>query len=208
MRPLFIVFEGLDGSGTSTQSRMLLDHLRVGRGERAHLTSEPSSGPIGHMIRSALSGRLSFSSDDRLYDHQLAYLFAADRHDHLWNDNDGVMRLLERGEHVVCTRYFFSSYAYHCRDAEDIAFVRELNAKFPDPDAVIFIDVPVEISTGRLAERPHLDRYESAEKLQLVRSAYEKSFELYKGPLLRVLGTDQPGDIHNKITKFITDLMG
>jgi dTMP kinase len=207
MRPLFIVFEGLDGSGTSTQSRMLLDHLRAVRGERAHLTSEPSGGPIGQMIRSALSGRLAFSSDDTLYDHQLAYLFAADRHDHLWNDTDGVMRLLERGEHVVCTRYFFSSYAYHCRDAEELAFVRSLNAKFPDPDAVIFIDVAVETSAGRLAERPHLDRYESVEKLRTVRAAYEDSFEQYQGPLLRVSGTDRPEAIHARIAGFVDGLL-
>jgi dTMP kinase len=203
MRPLFIVFEGLDGSGTSTQSKMLLDHLRVARGERAHLTSEPSGGPIGQMIRSALSGRLTFSTDETVYDHQLAYLFAADRHDHLWNDADGVMRLLARGEHVVCTRYFFSSYAYHCRDADHLAFVRSLNAHFPDPDAVIFIDVPVETSAERLAERAHLDRYESVEKLELVRAAYGRSFEQYERPLLRVVGTDPPEAIHARIVDFI-----
>lgn len=206
MRPLFIVFEGLDGSGTSTQSRMLLDHLRTVRGEPAHLTSEPSTGPIGQMIRSALSGRLAFSTDEAVYDQQLAYLFAADRHDHLWNDTDGVMRLLARGEHVVCTRYFFSSYAYHCRSDEDLAFVRSLNAKFPDPDAVIFIDVAVETSAERLAERAHLDRYESVEKLRLVRAAYEQSFEEYKGPLLRVEGTDAPDAIHARIVEFIASL--
>lgn len=207
MKPLFIVFEGLDGSGTSTQSRMLLDHLCRTRKERAHLTAEPSGGPIGQMIRSALSGRLLFCSDEMLFDRQLAYLFAADRHDHLWNDTNGVMRLLERGEHVVCTRYFFSSYAYHCRDEDDLAFVQSINAKFPDPDAVIFIDVEVETSTERLAERPNLDRYESVEKLQLVRRAYERSFARYKGPLLRVAGVDPPSVVHTKVVNFVRGLM-
>lgn len=207
MKPLFIVFEGLDGSGTSTQSRMLVRHLSNGGGARAHLTSEPSSGPIGQMIRSALSGRLQFSSDDSLYDQQLAYLFAADRHDHLWNDTDGVMRLLERGTHVVSTRYFFSSFAYHCRTEGELAFVRSLNAKFPDPDAVIFIDVGVDVSTGRLAERPHLDRYESVEKLHAVRAAYERSFESYSGPFLRVDGTEPADAIHAGITTFVDALL-
>lgn len=207
MKPLFIVFEGLDGSGTSTQSRMLCDHLRTVRGERVQLTAEPSGGPIGHTIRSALSGRLRFSADEAVYDRQLAHLFAADRHDHLWNDTDGIMRLLGRGEHVVCTRYFFSSYAYHCRTNEDLAFVRALNASFPDPDAVIFIDVEVETSTRRLAERASLDRYESGEKLRLVRAAYERSFEHYAGPLLRVSGTEQPGAIHALIVDFVGGLL-
>lgn len=207
MKPLFIVFEGLDGSGTSTQSRLLVKHLCEGRGARAHLTSEPSGGPIGQMIRSALSGRLQFSSDERVYDQQLAYLFAADRHDHLWNDTDGIMRLLERGTHVVSTRYFFSSFAYHCRTEAELAFVRSLNAKFADPDAVIFIDVGVDVSAGRLAERPHLDRYESVEKLHAVRAAYERSFERYSGPLLRVDGTEPADAVHARITAFIDGLL-
>lgn len=207
MKPLFIVFEGLDGSGTSTQSRLLVKHLCDGLGTRAHLTSEPSGGPIGQMIRSALSGRLQFSSDERVYDEQLAYLFAADRHDHLWNDTDGVMRLLERGSHVVSTRYFFSSFAYHCHTDAELAFVRSLNAKFPDPDAVIFIDVGVDVSAQRLAERPHLDRYESVEKLHAVRAAYERSFETYSGPFLRVDGTEPADAVHARITMFVESLL-
>lgn len=207
MKPLFIVFEGLDGSGTSTQARLLVRYLCEGLGAPAYLTSEPSGGPIGQMIRNALSGRLQFSSDERVYDQQLAYLFAADRHDHLWNDTDGVMRLLERGTHVVSTRYFFSSFAYHCRTEGELTFVRSLNAKFPDPDAVIFIDVGVDVSAGRLAERPHLDRYESVEKLHAVRSAYERSFEEYSGPLLRVDGAESADAIHARITTFIDALL-
>lgn len=205
MKPLFIVFEGLDGSGTSTQARMLVDHFRQVRGERAHLTTEPSGGPIGQMIRNGLSGRLHFSADETVYDQQLAYLFAADRHDHLWNDTDGVMKMLASGEHVVCTRYFFSSYAYHCKDEEDLAFVQSLNTRFPNPDAVIFIDIEAETSTDRLAERPHLDRYESPAKLRQVRKAYDRSFRDYSGPLLNVTGTDDPASIHAAIVGFISE---
>ncbi|WP_375286135.1 dTMP kinase [Sphingomonas sp.] len=207
MKPLFIVFEGLDGSGTSTQSRMLCEYLRTERGQKVQLTAQPSGGPVGQMIRSALSGRLRFSADEALYDRQLAHLFAADRHDHLWNDTDGVMRLLERGEHVVCTRYFFSSYAYHCRTEDDIAFVRALNADFPDPNAVIFIDVEVDTSAKRLAERASLDRYESEEKLVQVRAAYERSFDLYNGPLLRISGTEAPSAIHARVASFVEGLL-
>jgi dTMP kinase len=207
LKPLFIVFEGLDGSGTSTQTRLLAEYLR-GRGERAHMTSEPSDGPIGKMIRTALSGRLRFTSDDDLFDRQLAYLFAADRHDHLWNDVDGVMKLLARGEHVISTRYYFSSYAYHCKDENDLSFVRSLNGAFPPPDAVIFIDVPLETSSSRLAERAYLDRYESPEKLEVVRRIYERCFESYDGPLLRVNGLETPDEVHGRIAAFLAERFG
>jgi dTMP kinase len=206
MTALFIVFEGLDGSGTSTQSRLLADYLKTSGETRVHLTAEPSSGPIGQMIRTAMSGRLRFNQDEAAFDKQMAYLFAADRNDHLFNDTDGVVKLKQSGDHVISTRYFFSSYAYHCDTDEDFAFVRMLNAEFPDPDAVIYIDIAVDASTERLSERAHLDRYENSEKLTKVRRSYERGLACYSGPLLRVLGHEDPREIHDRIVAFIDSL--
>lgn len=206
MKPMFIVFEGLDGSGTTTQSRMLVDYLRAKDAARVHLTSEPSAGPVGQMIRTALSGRLQFTANDEGFDRQMAYLFAADRHDHLHNDTNGVLILKARGDHIVSTRYYFSSYAYHCRHPDDFDFVHSLNAAFPPPDAVIYIDIPVATSSARLSERTHLDRYENEDKLTLVRNNYERSLGYFDGPLLRVSGQDNPDHIHASIVAFIEGL--
>ena len=129
----FIVFEGLDGSGTSTQASMLEKRLTQ-EGARCHLTSEPSGGPVGQMIRQAFKGRLRFSQSPERFDQQMAHLFSADRLDHLYNDWDGVVPMLERGISVISTRYFFSSYAYHCTREEDWALIKRLNCDFPNPD--------------------------------------------------------------------------
>lgn len=102
----FIVFEGLDGSGTSTQSQLLQNAL-LEKGEKVHLTCEPSPGPIGNMIRQAMQGRILFSKQDDEFDQQMAYLFAADRYDHLNNPVDGVLKLVNEGFYVISTRYFF-----------------------------------------------------------------------------------------------------
>jgi len=162
MKPLFVVFEGLDGSGTSTQARLLASALTKITGLGAKLTSEPSAGPVGQMIRSAMAGRLRLSAEKSNFDRQMAYLFAADRNDHLYNDVDGVEKSLSEGKFVVSTRYFFSSFAYHCNHAEDWELVRLLNCRFPNPAITIYLDVPVEISLQRLSARSHLDAYENA----------------------------------------------
>ena len=203
MTGAFIVFEGLDGSGTSTQAARLRDHFQ--RLETpVSLTAEPTGGPIGQHIRSAFSGRLRFSSDPAIFDRQLAYLFAADRYDHLNNDFDGVLGKLATGTTVISTRYFFSSYAYHCTTDEDFESVKTLNSAFPDPDYTIYVDVPVEISLQRLSKRSSLETYENEQKLRKVKENYSRIFSEYKGRLLTVDGTRTEAEIHQAIVDFVT----
>ncbi len=100
----FLVFEGLDGSGTTTQLGILEEELS--RREIPHLISaEPTTSPIGQLIREALSGRLVLERDT------LARLFAADRAEHLFGKH-GMVPRSEAGELVICDRYLFSSLAY------------------------------------------------------------------------------------------------
>ncbi|MGR5963616.1 dTMP kinase [Bacillus cereus] len=175
MKNLFVVFEGIDGSGTSTQSSLLRDYF-VQKNQNVKLTAEPSSGPIGHLIREGLKKRVVFSENTKHFDHQMAYLFAADRHDHLYNDVDGVYKLLNEGNHVISTRYYFSSLAYHCASIEDFKLVKGLNNEFPNPDLVIYIDNPIEVSLQRLQQRTVQDVYENKEKLLKVKENYKKNF--------------------------------
>lgn len=201
----FIVFEGLDGSGTSTQAGMLEKQL-IQEGRKCHLTSEPSSGPIGQMIRQAFKGRLRFSQMPSHFDQQMAYLFAADRFDHLYNDWDGVIPMLERGTTVISTRYFFSSYAYHCTKAEDWALINRLNAGFPNPDFLVYLRNPVEESVRRLQTRATLDTYETEDKLFQVRENYERILADYESPKMVIDATRAPQDIHETILRHLKDL--
>lgn len=212
MRGLFIVFEGIDGSGTSTQSTLLHEYIK-NQGMRCHLTAEPSSGPIGTLIRSGMSGRVMFSkggnpfySSADLFDEQMAYLFAADRHDHLYNPVDGVVKMLEEGAIVISSRYFFSSYAYHCSSRSDYDFVKMLNSRFPNPDLVVYMDNAVDVSIDRISSRAVADEYENKHKLEKVRENYLRLFDGYNGDLLRVDASDPVGEINKKIVEKVEGL--
>lgn len=203
MKNLFIVFEGIDGSGTSTQAALLQSYFQD-KHLKAVLTCEPSNGPIGHLIRSGMKRRTIFSADQNLFDQQMAYLFSADRHDHLYNDIDGVIKLLENNI-VISTRYYFSSLAYHCNSPEDFVFVKKLNERFPDPDLVIYINNPVELSLDRISTRQTTDVYENKKKLIVVSNNYCRIFSKYKKLFLQVDGKDEIGAVHQTIIKFIED---
>lgn len=197
-RGLFIVFEGIDGSGTSTQASLLRDRL-LREEKPAVLTSEPSEGPIGNMIRQAMKGRIKFANAPDYFDQQMAYLFAADRFDHLHNEIDGVLKFNSIGTHVVCTRYFFSSYAYHCHEERSFEFVKSLNAAFPNPDLVVYLDNSVQRSMQRMANRSHKDAYENEAKLTQVSQNYKRIFADYNGPMLILDAQEEVGRLHEKI---------
>ena len=201
----FIVFEGIDGSGTSTQSEMLKDFL-LDENINAVTTAEPSSGPIGNLIREGFKKRVAFVDDPILFDEQMAYLFAADRHDHLYNLIDGVFALNKKRITTISTRYFFSSLVYHVNNKEEYDFVKKLNEKFPLPDLTIYIDNPVEVSLKRISLRAHRDAYENKEKLKKVSENYKKVFKEYDKNLLVVDGGLSINEIHNIIKKEVIKL--
>jgi dTMP kinase len=203
---LFIVFEGIDGSGTSTQAVMLRDRLLADR-QFAILTSEPSEGPIGNMIRQGMKGRIKFSNNPSSFDKQMAYLFAADRYDHLHNEVDGVLKLIGQGTHVISTRYFFSSYAYHATDKESFLLVKRLNEDFPNPDLVIYLKNKVECSIARMENRAHKDAYENEQKLTQVGENYDRIFSEYEGALLILDASQSPATIHQEIYTFISNML-
>lgn len=159
----FVVLEGIDGSGTTTQMRLLADRLRSA-GRPAWLTSEPTERPMGLVARRILSGELEVSPQT------VAHVFAADRCDHL-SSPGGIRDHLARGEIVVCDRYKYSSLAYQGIDADD-ALVAALNDRFDDPELVVFLDVPVEVGERRIASRSRREIYERLEYQERVRARY------------------------------------
>jgi dTMP kinase len=213
MKGKFIVLEGIDGSGSSTQARLLIEKFESCN-SAVHLTSEPSPGPIGNMIRQGMSGRLSFSEGGQsdgsmnLFDQQMAYLFAADRHDHLYNSVNGVFKNLRSGTHVVSTRYYFSSLAYHASSEEESEFVKSLNSNFPEPDLLIYLDCPVEQSISRLSKRTFADAYENSEKLKIVRENYSRIIDNYKGRLLVVDAVTSPQELGRLIWDEVCGMIG
>lgn len=146
-RGRFVVLEGLDGAGTTTQARRLAAALRAG-GRAVHVTAEPSGGPVGQLARLVLTKRLVGAPGQPAgFDPAaLALLFAADRLDHLAAE---VVPRLEAGEDVVSDRYTLSSLAYQSLTTGDLAWVEALNARARAPDATLFLRVSPEVAIAR-----------------------------------------------------------
>src|SRR5262245_11899957 len=112
----FIVIEGIDGAGTTTQTARLADALRA-RNVRVHATREPSDGPVGMLLRQILTGRIVTPGEvSSLRSAKLALLFAADRLDHLEAE---ILPRLSAGECVVSDRYDHSTVAYQSVSGKD-----------------------------------------------------------------------------------------
>jgi dTMP kinase len=143
-RGRFVVLEGLDGAGTTTQAMFLAEALRRA-GHRVVLTCEPSEGPVGTLLRQALGGRPGRLGGRTLSDATLALLFAADRLDHVASL---VEPALASGAMVVSDRYVLSSFAYQGRVLAP-AWVESLNAKAPIPDLTLFLEVRPSVAAAR-----------------------------------------------------------
>ncbi len=173
-KSLFIAIEGTDGSGKSTQAKMLAERL-VLEGHKVHHTFEPTDGHIGKLLRSILKGEKSVCQES------IAALFLADRLDHLLNPVNGILKLLADGYIVITDRYYFSSYAYHSVYTE-MEWVMACNSKCAQilrPDVHLFIDVTPEVSMSRIsANREIPELYETNEILTKVRNNFLKAIEI------------------------------
>jgi dTMP kinase len=199
MKSLFIVLEGIDKAGKSTQAELLKNYF-LNHQQQAVISSEPTDGPIGRLIREAMQHQIIAIKHQESFDEQMAYLFAADRHYHLYNDVDGVYKLInEDNSHVIATRYYFSSLAYNSNTQEEFDFVARLNQRFPNPDIVFYIDIPLEIALSRLQNATYKEVYETETKLKQVQQNYDHIFQNYQGNILKIDGTQPIEMIHQKI---------
>jgi dTMP kinase len=138
-----IVLEGLDGAGTTTQARRLVQHLGE-RGVPAHLTREPSDGPIGRLIREMLTGNHAIP-EQPISQSTFGLLFAADRLDHMQRE---VEPQLAAGVTVISDRWYHSSLAYQGTGA-DRDWIATINARARRPDLTIFLQVSPDVAAGR-----------------------------------------------------------
>ncbi len=176
MKNLFIALEGIDGSGKSTQVKLLSDNLKH-IGHHIYTTCEPTNSPIGAMIRSIFKHQIE--ADHRT----IAGLFVADRLDHILNKRNGILYQMEQGFTVISDRYLFSSYAYQGAHIplEWVIAANSLSAEIIQPDLTIFIDISPEISMQRLNKgRDSLELYETLENLKNVQEKYYEAFDILK----------------------------
>jgi dTMP kinase len=203
---LFIALEGIDGSGKSTQTKLLTEQLTAG-GHKVYSTFEPTNNQIGKLIRDILRGNAK--ADHRV----IAGLFVADRLDHLLNEEYGIVKKLEEGYTVIMDRYLFSSYAYQGAHM-NIDWVIQANAMSAEilrPDVNIFIDVSPEVSMHRVhTNRESVELFETLDSLKLVRSKYMEAFEKQKDVenIFSVDGDRTPDQIAKDIWQKVQTMMG
>jgi len=173
---LFVIFEGIDGSGTTTQVRAVVERLQ-GMGYAARGTCEPSAGPIGAFIRQILtrSVRLETGAPAAFDFRAMALLFAADRLDHVERE---VLPALAEGQIVISDRYLLSSLAYQSATAEDgemaVSFVRAVNQGARTPDLQIVFDVDADVARERrVARGGEAELYERDELQRRLASLYK-----------------------------------
>ena len=164
----FVVFEGLDGSGTTTQIGILERFFIQNRHSMPpfHITFEPTNGSIGKLLRSLLKGEETLKAET------MALLFAADRNEHIFGSG-GIAERCKLGELVVSDRYLLSSLVY-----QGITCGNELpallNRNFPKPELLIFLDIEPETALGRIASRgAQKEIYENPVFQQEVRARYK-----------------------------------
>lgn len=199
----FIVFEGIDGCGKTTQCKLLADALER-EGIACEQTREPSEHSIvGPLIRSMLQEKNrqpnrqkspQKNQAENKAEHQaedpekicmrsaaLAYLFAADRYEHVYSDG-GIVCHLAGGRSLLCDRYFYSSLAYQGTPRLQ-RLVMELNAHFPAPDLIFYFDIDETEALRRIGSRGSHDAMEQRDILSGVKLRYERMFFDAQSPL-------------------------
>ncbi len=164
----FIVLEGIDGAGKTTQAELLEKHLAK-QGRTTFRTAEPTAFPTGVALRRALGGT------EKKSECEMAVMFVLDRIAHNIHPTEGIHALLEKGVDVICDRYYYSSLAYQGKST-DASWVRSMNLQCPEiqkPDLCIYLDLTPEQSMERIRKgRTDLEIYENKETLEKVRNAF------------------------------------
>ena len=177
----FIVFEGLDGSGQSTQIKLLENYLK-NKNYKVHITAEPTNNIIGGLIRGLLTHQWSLNNTGK----QL--LYCADRAHHLESE---VIPALEKGNIVISSRYFYSTIAYGSLN-NDIKWLETINEKFPQPDIAFYIKVnPKECIKRITGSRFRKEFFEKEKILSKVNDAYVKISQNKKYKNFHVINGEQ-----------------
>ena len=174
----FIVIEGLDGTGKTTQIKKLAEYLESA-GEKVHITCEPTETESGKLIRRVLSGEIKSSP------WATAALFLADRINHNTDKENGIKKYLAEGCTVISDRYYYSTFAYQGCET-DLEWAMDIHYGCPEltrPDIVVFLTMPVEKCLERIrANRPEsaIEIYENEASLTKTSEQFDKVFDMLK----------------------------
>ena len=203
----FVVLEGLDGAGTTTQCERIAAALTA-QGIPVVTTREPSDGPIGQQLRLALTGRLGLPHRrGALTEETLALLFAADRMDHLAST---IEPAIERGAVVLCDRYLLSSLAYQ-GTALPMAWVETINARARTPDLTLFLQVDAKTASRRRSVRGgEAEHFEADERQVRIARQYLSAIRRRSSRerIVRIDGTQTVEEVTRESLEVIAGTLG
>lgn len=196
-KPLFIVVEGIDGTGKSTLAMNLCKALKE-RGVDTLCTFEPTDGRWGRMLRASFTGRNRLSLNRELE------LFLKDRREHLEN---GVNPALESGRTVVCDRYYFSTMAYQGARGMDMHEIRRRNESFaPIPDLVLLLELSPEEAVRRITGNrgETLNNFEKEDYLKKVAANFDK---MHDDCIRRIDAAMSPDEVLKAAIKYLEPML-
>lgn len=204
----FFVFEGIDGTGTTTQLNNLKKRFSESGNNKIRFTCEPTDGETGKFIRRILSGEVSVTADT------LAFLFAADRNEHISGET-GILHMLAEGNAVFTDRYLFSSLVYQ-GEAGNPELPAKLNGGFPLPECLFFFDINPETAMERVSARAAekntcTEIFEKLEFQKRIHEKYKTILEEFKirEPEMDIITVDAslpPEEITEKIWTVVKNL--
>ena len=201
----FVVLEGIDGAGTTTQVARLSERLRKAGGAQVRSTREPSDGPIGSLVRQVLTGRIVAPEGRAPGWATMALLFAADRMDHVESE---IEPFLAAGGVMISDRYDASSLAYQSVSSgssgggeKAVEWIRSLNRHAMRPDLTVVVDLAPELAAERRASRGEAAQLYEQNEVQRALAVFYRELASHM-PDDRIVVVDGKGsveDVHNRI---------
>jgi len=194
----FIAFEGLDGSGQTTQANLLSDYL-IKQGFKVILTKEPTpDSRAGKEVRKILN------EEKAVLPRQLQKLFAEDRN---WHQKNKIVPALKKGQIVISDRSQFSSFAFGVASGITLGYLLSLNNKFIEPDLVILLKTSAKTSIQRIKNRGEKQTlFEKEKQLEKVWQIYEKLAKKFKNIVI-IDGEKTIEEIHKKIKQIVNKIL-
>ncbi len=167
---MFLVFEGMDGCGKTTQMNLVSQYYFNQRRD-VFLTREPSNGPYGKKVRKKFLNQKNPMS----HGEEMLGLFVKDRD---WHMEKVIQPALELGCEVLCDRYYHSNIAYQATQGLDIHKVIDANQRFRSPDLVLLYDLPAKTAIERMGKRGRKTKFEKIEFMENLRKNFLRLPEL------------------------------
>ncbi|VVB75896.1 putative thymidylate kinase [Candidatus Tiddalikarchaeum anstoanum] len=193
---MLIVFEGADGSGKTTQSKLLYKYLKH-KGLKVILTKEPTKGPIGRLIRK----NFLYSKFNNVYVD--AFLFAADTYSHI---ESVIKPSLAKDVIVISDRYFYSNLAYQGAEGLSLDYLVKLHENTLKPDVVFLLDCDVDTCMKRL-KKVRRSKYETRDFLSKVRNSYLMLKDKLDDKIILLNSSECINDINNRIIMEVEKLL-